>query len=66
MRKLVGRLATVLEQGRTESIAIHTNDVPAFRWIERALSQHSYEDPVQIVKAFDFVESVENRYQFSG
>ena len=58
--------ATLLAQGRTESIAIYTNDVPAFRGIERALSQHGYEDPVQIVKAFDIVKSVENRYQFSG
>jgi len=29
-------------------------------------SQHGYEDSVQLVKAFDFVKSVENRYQFSG
>ena len=61
-----GAAATLLEQGRTESIAIYTNDVPAFRGIERALSQHDYEDPVQLVKAFDFVKSVENRYEFSG
>lgn len=61
-----GAAATLLEQGRTESIAIYTNDLPAFRGIERALSQHGYEDRVQLVKAFDFVESVENRYQFSG
>ena len=61
-----GAAATLLEQGRTESIAIYTNDVPAFRGIERALAQHGYEDPVQLVKAFDFVKSVENRYQFSG
>ena len=61
-----GAAATLLEQGRTESIAIYTNDLPAFRGIERALSQHGYEDPVQLVKAFDFVKSIENRYQFSG
>jgi uncharacterized protein (DUF736 family) len=61
-----GAAATFLEQGRTESIAIYTNDLPAFRGIERALLQHDYEDPVQLVKAFEFVKSVENRYQFSG
>lgn len=61
-----GAAATLLEQGRTESVAIYTNDLPAFRGIERALSQHGYEDPVQLVKAFDFVKSIENRYQFSG
>lgn len=61
-----GAAATLLEQGRTDSVAIYTNDLPAFRGIERALSQHGYEDRVQLVKAFDFVESVENRYQFSG
>jgi len=61
-----GAAATLLEQGHTESIAIYTNDLPAFRGIERALSQHGYEEPVQLVKAFDFSKSVENRYQFSG
>jgi len=61
-----GAAATLLEQGQTESIAIYTNDLPAFRGIERALSQHGYEEPVQLVKAFDFSKSVENRYQFSG
>ena len=61
-----GAAATLLEQGRTESIAIYTNDLPAFRGIERALSQHGYEDAVQLIKAFDFVTSIENRYQFSG
>jgi len=65
MRKLLGRQQH-LEQKQTESIAIYTNDLPAFRGIERALSQHGYEDSVQLVKAFDFVKSVENRYQFSG
>ena len=35
-----GAAATLLEQGRTDSIAIYTNDLPAFRGIERALSRH--------------------------
>jgi hypothetical protein len=61
-----GTAATLLEQGRTDSIAIYTNDLPAFRGIERALSEHGYENSIQLVKAFDFVSSVENRYQFSG
>jgi hypothetical protein len=59
-----GAAATLLEHGQTESIAIYTNDIPAFRGIERALSQHGHEESVQLVKAFDFVESVETRYQF--
>jgi len=61
-----GAAPTLLEQGRTESIGIYTNDLAAFHGIERALSQHGYEDAVQLVKAFDFVTSVEKRYQFSG
>jgi len=64
--EVAGAATTLLEQKQTESIAIYTNDLPAFRGIERALSQHGYEDSVQLVKAFDFVKSVENRYQFSG
>jgi len=61
-----GAAPTLLEQGRTESIGIYTNDLAAFHGIERALSQHGYKDAVQLVKAFDFVTSVQNRYQFSG
>lgn len=61
-----GAAATLLEDGRTNSIAIYTNDLAAFRGIERALSQYSYENQVLMVKAFDFVDAVENRYQFSG
>ena len=61
-----GAAPTLLEQGRTESIGIYTNDLAAFHGIERALSQHGYKDAVQLVKAFDFVTSIENRYQFSG
>ena len=60
-----GAAATLLEQDQTESIAIYTNDLSAFRGIERALTQHDYNDSVQLVKAFDFATSVENRYQFS-
>jgi hypothetical protein len=61
-----GAAATLLEDGRTNSIAIYTNDRAAFRGIERALSQHNYENHVQLIKAFDFANTVENRYQFSG
>ena len=64
--EVAGAAATLLEQGHTESIAIYTNDLAAFRGIERALSEHGYEDSVQLITAFDFVASVENRYQFSG
>ena len=60
-----GRPEHMIEQGQTESIAIYTNDLSAFRGIERALTQHDYKDSVQLVKAFDFATSVENRYQFS-
>lgn len=61
-----GAAATLLEDGRTNSIAIYTNDRAAFRGIERALSRHGYENQVQLVKAVDFVNAVENRYHFSG
>lgn len=60
-----GAAATLLEQDRTTSMAIYTNDLPAFRGIERALGNHGYNEHVQLVKAFDFVNSVEERYQFS-
>jgi len=36
--EVAGAAATLLEQKQTESIAIYTNDLPAFRGIERALS----------------------------
>jgi hypothetical protein len=61
-----GAAATLLENGHTDSIAIYTNDQAASRGIERALSQHSHEDHVQLIKAFEFADTVENRYQFSG
>jgi GAF domain-containing protein len=59
-----GAAATLLEDGRINLIAIYTNDRAAFRGIERALSQHNYENHVQLIKAFDFADTVENRYQF--
>ena len=61
-----GAAATLLEDGRTNSVAIYTDDRAAFRGIERALSKHNYENQVQLIKAFDFADTVENRYQFSG
>ena len=60
-----GAAATLLEDGRTNSVAIYTNDRAAFRGIERALSQHGYENHVQLVEAFDFADAVEDRYPFS-
>lgn len=59
-----GVTATLLERGDADSVAVYTHDLPAFRGIERALAEHGYEDRVQLVRAFNFVMSVEERYQF--
>lgn len=62
---LGGVAATLLEHGEAESIAIYTNDIPAFRGLERALSEHGYASHVQLVKAYEFAQTIEDRYQFS-
>jgi len=59
-----GATATLLERGQADSVAVYTHDLPAFRGIERALDEYGYENRVQLVRAFDFVEAVEDRYQF--
>jgi hypothetical protein len=61
-----GATAKLLEHGDADSVAVYTHDLPAFRGIERALTEHGYEDRVQLVRAFDFVEAVEDRYQFQA
>ena len=62
---LGGVAATLLEHGEAESVAIYTNDIPAFRGLERALSEHGYESHIQLVKAYEFAQTIEDRYQFS-
>jgi len=59
-----GATAMLLERGDADSVAVYTHDLPAFRGIERALSEHGYEDRVQLVRAFDLVKAVEDQYQF--
>lgn len=61
-----GATAMLLERGDADPVAVYTHDLPAFRGIERALTEHGYEDCVQLVRAFDFVDAVEDRYQFQG
>lgn len=61
-----GATAMLLDSGRASSVAVYTNDLAAFRGIERAVTDHGYENRVQLIKAFDFVDAVENRYQFQG
>lgn len=61
-----GATATLLQQGRVDSIAVYTNDTAAFRGIERALTEHGYRERVQLVKSFDFFDAVLDRYQFQG
>jgi hypothetical protein len=56
----------LLERGDADLVAVYTHDLPAFRGIERALTEHGYEDRVQLVRAFDFVEAIEDRHQFWG
>lgn len=59
-----GATAMLLDQGDADSVAVYTHDLPAFRGIERALAEHGYEERVQLVRAFDFVEGIEKRYRF--
>jgi hypothetical protein len=61
-----GATAMLLERGDVGAVAVYTHDLPAFRGIERALTEHGYEDRVQLVRAFDFVEEVEQQYQFQA
>jgi hypothetical protein len=61
-----GATAMLLERGDADSVAVYTHDLAAFRGIERALTEHDYEGRVQLIRAFDFVEAVEDRYQFQG
>ena len=58
-----GATATLLESGKADSAAVYTNDVAAFRGIERALAVNGYEDRVQLVRAFDFLEDMLTRSQ---
>lgn len=61
-----GATAMLLDHGHADSVAVYTQDLPAFRGIERALTEHGYEECVQMIRAFDFVKAVEDRYQFQG
>lgn len=61
-----GATTTLLERGVADSVAVYTHDVAAFRGIERAIVEHGYDTDVQLVRAFDFVETVEERYHFQG
>lgn len=59
-----GAAATLLENGHADTVAIYTNDIAAFRGIERAVTEHGYTDRVQLVDAFDFYEAVLDRYEY--
>jgi hypothetical protein len=59
-----GATATLLEQDAAESVAVYTNDVAAFRGIERALTEQGYEQQVRFVKSFDLFDDVRDRYRF--
>ncbi|QCC51398.1 hypothetical protein [Halapricum salinum] len=61
-----GSTAMLLDRGEAGSVAVYTHDLPAFRGVERAMTEHGYDDRVQLVRAFDFVDAVEARYQFRG
>ncbi|MEF8827326.1 MAG: hypothetical protein V5A27_13450 [Halapricum sp.] len=53
----------LLDRGAAASVAVYTHDLPAFRGIERAVTEHGYEDRLRLVRAFDFVNAIEDRYQ---
>lgn len=57
-----GAAAMLLDGGHADSVAVYTHDLAAFRGIEPALPEHGYRDRVLLVRAFDFVEAVEDRY----
>lgn len=59
-----GATTTLLERGDDDSVAVYTHDVAAFRGIERAVVEHGYDNDVHLVRAFDFVDAVEDRYRF--
>lgn len=61
-----GLTATLLVQEQVDSVAVYTSDRAAFRGIERALVEHGYDDRVQLVRAFDFFETVQDRYRFES
>ena len=58
-----GAAAMLLDSGRADSVAVYTHDLAAFRGIEQALAEFGYRDRVKLVRAFDVVEAIENRYQ---
>ena len=59
-----GATATLLVQEKVASVSVYTSDKAAFRGIERALAEHGYNNRVQLVRAFDFVDAVNERYRF--
>jgi hypothetical protein len=61
-----GVTATLLVKEQVESVAVYTSDRAAFRGIERALAEHGYNNRVQLVRAFDFFDAVQDRYQFES
>ena len=61
-----GVTATLLAQEQVESVAVYTSDRAAFRGIERALAENGYNNRVQLVRAFDFFDAVQDRYQFES
>lgn len=61
-----GAVATLLERGEAHSVAVYTNDVAAFRGIERALVTHGYDDQTHLIESFPFVDAVLQRYRYQG
>lgn len=49
---------TLLERGTVDSVTVSTNDVAAFRGIERTTVEHGYSDAVTMVESFAFVDRV--------
>lgn len=61
----VGGVAAHLLEQEVDSVAVYTNDIAAFRGIERALDIHGYGEQVTLVRAAEFVDAVHERYEFS-
>jgi hypothetical protein len=61
---LGGVTTMLLDREDAETVAVYTRDKAAFHGIERALSEHGYDQRVQMVNAFDCYEAICKRYQF--
>lgn len=61
----VGGAAAHLVEHEVDSVAVYTNDVAAFRGLERAFEIYGSEEQITLVRADEFVDGVHDRFEFS-